>query len=201
MKKLVLSIALGLITMAAFSQKLSDNITVNGVHTYSIQPEYNAKMIVSLNNVYYDPEGMTLTEIKATYMDRLLKAGISSSNIKENDLAYVLMGYEKDGTIIEFNTNSLELMKKFLSVKSIGVSKSDYGLTLELTDEELASYAKEAFDNAKSKAEAIAKKIGRTIGKAIYINDSNTRKVVESLYYSSPLNTKDYSLSVSFELL
>ena len=104
-------------------------------------------------------------------------------------------------TVYEFKTKSLEEMQKFLNVKSIGVTKSDTNLSAELTDDQMADYAKSAFDNAKSKAEAIAKKIGRKIGKAIYISDSNANKIQESLYYGSPINSKDYYISVSFELL
>lgn len=201
MKRIVLSIALILIAMPTFAQQSPNNITVNGVHQYTISPEYKAKMIVSLNNVYYDTQSTNLEEIKSTYMERLTKAGIDVSGIKEDDLGYALLGYEKDGVVLEYTTNSLEMMKTFLSVRSLGVSKSDSNLSVELTDEQMATYAKAAFDNAKSKAEAIAKKVGRSIGKAIYINDSNYKKLSESMYYASPLNTKDYYISVSFELL
>ena len=202
MKKIISSIVLTLISATTFSQKIvSDNITVSGQHTYTIEPAYSAKMIVSLNNVYYDAQGMTLSEIKSGYIDKLVKAGISKDKLKEDDLAYALMSYEKAGTIVEFRTESLDEMKRFLQVKSIGVSQSETRLNVRLTEEEMANYAKAAYDDAKSKALAIAKKIGRELGKALYITDSNTKETNEALYYASPLKQREYFISVSFELL
>jgi len=91
-------------------------------------------------------------------------------------------------------------MQKFLSVKSIGVTRSDTTLEMELTNAQMADYAEEAFENAKQKATAIAAKIGRTVGKAIYLSDTNTQKISESMYYANAKATRDYYISVSFEL-
>ena len=83
----------------------------------------------------------------------------------------------------------------------MGITKSDTMLDLELTDTQMADYAKGAFDNARKKAEAIAVKIGKKIGEVVYLSDTNYKKISESMYYGSPTNTKDYYISVSFELL
>jgi len=202
MKKLILSIAMVMITMGTFAQTYQNNITVNGTHKYSISAEYSSKMIVSLNNVYYDAQTMSQSEIKSGYLAKLAKAGIGSDRLTEDNLYYALLGYEKEGTILVFKTRSLEEMLKFLKVKSIGVSRSDTTFDTELSDEKMAEYAKAAFDSAKSKAEAIALKIGRKIGKAIYISDTNTKKISESMYYGNTASeSRDYYISVSFELL
>ncbi len=201
MNKVVASLAMFLITMTAMAQNNQNNITVNGSHAYSITPEYSSKMIVSLNNVYYDSQTMSLSEVKSGYLDKLAKAGISSDRLEEDNLHYALLGYEKEGTVLIFISKSLEEMQKFLNVKSIGVSRSDTSLETELTDEQMSNYAKAAFDNAKNKASAMATKIGRTIGKAIYITDTNTKKISESMYYGNAKDTRDYYISVSFELL
>lgn len=200
MKKIILSIAMVLVTMGAIAQNYQKNITVNGLHTYSIAPEYSSKMIVSLNNVYYDAQTLSLAEVKSGYMNKLAKAGISTDRLEEDKLHYSLLGYEKEGTILVFKSNSLEEMQKFLNVKALGVSRSDTTFDVELTDTQAANYAKAAFENAKSKANAIALKIGRKIGKAIYISDTNTKKISEVLYNGSVKTTRDYYISVSFEL-
>lgn len=200
MKKLAASLAMLFITMTTMAQKIENNITVNGTHTYTITPEYSSKMIVSLNNVYYDSQTMSMSEVKSGYLDKLAKAGISSDRLTEDDLHYALLGYEKEGTVLVFESKSLEEMQKFLNVKSIGVTRSDTMLETELTDAQMADYAKAAFENAKNKANALASKIGRTIGKAIYINDTNTEKISESMYYGNAKDTRDYYISVSFEL-
>ena len=202
MKKVILSFALILGSLGLFAQDSNQSsISINGSYTYDISPEYSAKMIVSMSNVYYDVQAVTLSEVKSGYLDKLAKVGISSDRLTENALYYSLMGYEKEGTILVFKTKSLEEMQKFLSVRAIGISKSDTTFNAQLTKEQMASYAKAAFDNAKEKAEAIAKKIDRKVGKAISISDSNQNKIEESLYYGNSTNSKDYYVSVSFELL
>ncbi len=189
-----------LMTVGTFAQTIQNNITVSGNHKYSISPEYSSKMIVSLTNVYYDSQTMSLSEVKSGYLDKLAKVGISSDRLKEDPLHYALLGYEKEGLIFEFNTNSLEEMQKFLGVKSIGVTRSDTSLKAELTDSQMADFAKAAFDNAKRKAQGIADKIDRKIGKAIYVSDTNYKKISESMYYGNTDQERDYYISVSFEL-
>lgn len=200
MKKAVLSIIMVFMTIGAFAQNFQNNITVNGHHTYSISPEYSSKMILSMNNVYYDAQTMSLSEVKSTYLDKLAKAGISSDRLKEDPLHYALLGYEKEGLILEFKTTSLEEMQKFLGVRSIGVTRSDTTLKTELSDAQMATYTKAAFDNAKKKAQDIADKIGRKIAKAIYVSDTNSKKIAESMYYGNTHAERDYYISVSFEL-
>ncbi len=201
MKKIVTSIVFLVLTMGVFAQEVPNTIKVSGVHQYTVAPEYTVKMILSLNNVYYEYERMTFEEIKSNYLEKLEKAGIPANAIKEDALAYALVGYEKEGTILVYKTTSLEMVKKILSVKSIGVTKSDITSKAELSNEQTATYAKAAFEDAKNKAEAIAKKLGRNVGKAVSINDSNYKILNESLYYNAALNSKQYGVSVSFELL
>ena len=174
-----------------------------GVHKYSISPEFKANMVVSMSNVYYDAEAMTFSSIKSGYLDKLAKIGISSDRLSENELHYLLLGYDKEGTVLTFSTNSLEEMNKFLKVRSVGVTKSETNLVVELSDDQMAEYAKAAFENAKKKAGTLAKKIGRSLGKAVSISDTNTKKVYDSMYYGygNSFDSKEYHISVSFELL
>ncbi|QWX84190.1 SIMPL domain-containing protein [Cellulophaga sp. HaHaR_3_176] len=201
MKKHFLNIFILLITITTMAQTTSPSISVNGSTTHTIKPTFNAKMILSLNNVYYDAPGTTFPELKESYLATLEKNGIDLKALKEDKFAYELLRYEKEGTYFEFKTTSIETLEKFISVKAFGVSQSDSSFEYTLTDDEIAMYAKEAYDNAKAKAEAIAKKIDRKVGKAIYIHDNNLNKISESLYYGSDFSKRDYQISVSFELL
>jgi len=203
MKNLFLSFAFVLATMGLFAQSNQNTISVGGVHKYSISPEYKANMVISMSNVYYDAETMTYSAIKSAYLDKLAKVGISSDRITENELHYLLSGYDKEGTILVFTTKSLDEMNKFLRVKSVGVTKSDTNLIVEMTDAQMAEYAKMAFENAKQKAEALAKKIGRSVGNIVSISDTNSNKIYDSMYYGygNSFDSKDYHISVSFELL
>jgi len=187
--------------MSSFAQNYQNNITVSGSHTYDISPQYTTKMVASLTNVYYDAEITCLDDVTLGYYEKLNKAGISRDQISEDQLHYALLGYEKKGTIVVFKSSSLKDTQTFLEVKAPGITRSDTTLDLEFTDAQLAEYSEAAFKNAKGKASAIAAKIGRKIGKAIYINDTNLNKISESMYYANKKETRAYNISVSFELL
>ncbi|WP_298506126.1 SIMPL domain-containing protein [uncultured Maribacter sp.] len=188
-------------TLKGFSQQNKNSINVTGVHTIKTNPTYTASMIVSLNNVYYDSQTMSLDEIKSNYINKLAKEGIPNSSLKENQLQYDLMGYEKNGVFLEFKSNSVAEMQKFLKVRSMGVSKLEYKYEIKFTEKQIADYAKGAFDNAKKKAEAIAKKLGKQVGPIISFTDNNVNKISQSWYYGNPTDSMDYNISVSFELL
>jgi hypothetical protein len=183
------------------AQDQTNTINTTGNHAFEVPVEFTSKMIVSLSNVYYDTETMDLDALKATYRDKLSKAGMDISKLKEDRLAYALMGYDKDGTIMTYTTQSLEEMQKFLLVRSLGISRSDTVMKATLTDAQMADLAVKAIENARQKAQAIAQKLGRNIGKAVYISDSNANEINESIYYGSPMNKRTYYVNVSFELL
>jgi len=202
MKKVITSITLLVFSFMTFAQNnFQNNISVTGSYEYNLSPEYSSKMIVSLTNVYYDAQTMSLEEVKSGYLAKLEKAGINKDLLLENALYYSLLGYEKEGTVYEFKTKSLEEMQKFLNVKAMGVTRSDTTLEAFIDNDQLADYAKFAFDDAKVKATAIANKIGRKIGKAIYLSDTNTQKITESIYYGNTDKKRIYTISVSFEML
>lgn len=200
MNKLILTLGTLLITLSTFSQTAKNHISVQGTHSYKIEAKYSSKMIVSLTNVY-NTETMTFEEIKSGYLNKLEKAGINKEKLNFDAINYALLGYQKKGTIAVYKANSLEEIQKFLSIKSIGVTANETALTAELTDDQMANFSKAAFDDAKRKASATADKIGRKIGEAIYIIDTNRKKISESVYYGNTKETRDYDITVSFELL
>ena len=201
MTKKAIPILILFFTMTTFAQNIPNSITVNGEHIYTIRPEFEAKMILSLANVYYDASGMTLPDLQNTYLNNLTKAGVNKNTISEDELAYAIMGYEKEGTVITLKTKSIEELKKFLAVRGLGVTKSESNLSYVISNEEMANYTKLAFDNAKVKAVAIADKIGRKVGKALFISNTNSNTIEEFMYYATEINNRQYSISVSFELL
>jgi len=201
MKKIILLAAIFIASLKGFSQENKNCINVTGINQVAIAPTYTAKMMVSLQNVYYDSQISNLEEIKSGYMDKLTKAGIKSSSIKIDQLYYDLMGYDKKGLVIEFQTPSIIELQKFLNIRSLGVRNIENKYKVEFTEEQLAEYAKGAFDNAKKKALSIAKKLDKNIGSIIYLTDNNANTIEKSWHDGSSKNLLDYSISVSFELL
>jgi len=181
--------------------KISNGIVVNGVYEYPIQPEYCIKMVLSLQNINFDRPTVTYSDIREEYMEKLVDEGIAGKpgvHLKEDPLAYSLMGYEMEGNLIEYKTNSLEMAQKFLSIKSDGVFKSESLMWIELTDIEIAEYSKNAFENAKQKAAVIAKNIGKNLGDVISIEDTNPKKYMDGLYQTGNLHKREYHIRAAF---
>ncbi len=180
-----------------------NGILVNGVYEYSIRPTYYLKMIVSLVNADYDSLPRSFEELKDEYMGKLVDEGVmglGNGSITEDDLAYGMMGYEKEGTVIQYKTTSLEMVQKFLSVRSDGVVKSEATFWVELSAVEMADYSKKAFENAKDKAEGIATNLGKKIGDVVLIEDLQMQKFMEGFYYTDMLDTREYRVTVGFEM-
>ncbi len=201
MKKTALLIALIFSIMATFAQNTTNTISVNGIHKFSVEPEYKASVVISMQNVYYDAENTNVTELKKTFYDKLNKVGISSSSLQENEMKYDLLGYEKDGIIIEYKTTSMEDFQKFLNTKSLGLSKLENNAFSNITVAQMAEYSNAAFEDAKKKASAIAKKMGKKLGEVKSYIDNNSLRIEDSLYYNNTTDKKTYLISVSFELL
>lgn len=184
--------------------KVNNGIVVNGVFEYPIQPEYCIKMVLSLQNINFDRPTVTYSDIREEYMEKLVDEGIAGKpgvHLKEDPLAYSLMGYEMEGNIIEYKTNSLQMAQKFLSIKSDGVFKSESLMWIELTDEEITAYSKGAFENAKQKAMTIASNIGKELGGVIYVEDTNPKKFMDGLYQTDNLRNREYHIRVAFGII
>jgi len=184
--------------------KVNNGITVNGIFEYPIQPEYCIKMVLSLQNINFERPTATYNDIREEYMEKLVDEGIAGKpgvHLKEDPLAYSLMGYEMEGNIIEYKTKSLQMAQKFLSIKSDGVFKSESVMWIEHTNEEQAKYNKKAFENAKEKALTIALNLGKQLGDVLSIEDTNPKKYIDGLYHTDNLKKREYHIRVSFEMI
>lgn len=180
-----------------------NGILVNGIFEYPIEPIYCIKMVLSLANMDYESLQKSLEEVKNEYMGKLVDEGLmgkNNGNITENDLAYGMMGYEKEGTVIQYETTSLAMVKKFLSVRSPGVVKSDAIFWVKLSDTEMAEYSKKAYENAKEKAKKIAANLGKDLGEPIFIEDFQVSVYMEGFYHTDMLETREYQVIVGFEI-
>ena len=63
MKKVIITAFFAFMALTSWAQQDPNSISVTGVHHYEVKPEYTAKMIVSLQNIYYDYQPSTMPEI------------------------------------------------------------------------------------------------------------------------------------------
>lgn len=189
-------------------EQTTDKIVVSGIHEFDLKGKYTTKMIVSLQQVVhtdYDTDSdLSLKDIKDVYAEKLVDAGIAGTDtgeLKEDLLSYALLGYDKEGTVITYTTNSIDMAQKFLMVKSNGVLKSESTFTSELTKEQMTDYAHSALLDAQDKASALAERAERKLGRILAIEDHNLQKTIDGFYSMDYLVTREYRITVSFELI
>ncbi|MEM7550331.1 MAG: SIMPL domain-containing protein [Bacteroidota bacterium] len=199
-KNILSPVLLLLLAFNAHSQE-TNTINVSGSIEYEVKPTYEASMVLSLVNVYYDVDSYSVEDLKSRYFEKIKGVGISTQTIKEDALGYTFLGYEKEGVLLRFETTSIKELEKFLTIQSIGVRRYETLMKYELSNDEMAEYGKKAYDDAFKKAELLAGKIGRKVGKATYVSDNNYQEYSEALYYASNSENRTYSISVSFELI
>ncbi len=203
MKKTVtLLITFLLLTVGASAQQNNRYIQVLGNSTYqkNIQ-QYKVDIIMSLD--YANGMYSTLEEIKEDYFKKLEKIGISQLQLKEDRYKYALLGYSGQGTAYSLKTSSKEIFEKFLFLKQTGVQVHTRFIDYSL-GQEVAEITNKAIENARQKAEKIAEKMHKKIGKILVVNDSNNLNQInrnEALNYYDYTNEYYYSVTVRFELL
>ncbi|MDC6366411.1 MULTISPECIES: SIMPL domain-containing protein [Flavobacteriaceae] len=159
---------------------------------------------VTLSGAYssYPEDAMTLTQMKEKYDAALQKNGLSLDRLTENPMAYVVLGHEKEGTVYEYKSSSLEEFIKFLDTKSWGVQRLNYGAKVTIDTQEAEKLLKKAIQNAQGKAEVIARIQGKQLGGILQITDKNEINNSQhvSMYYDQPLSSIRYDVEVTFSL-
>jgi len=201
MKKLVLYIAFIAISISTFAQQNESYIDVTGNVEYDKTVEkYIVKTIIS-QDLDYDNNCESIEELKSNYFKKLGNANFDTKKLKQDQLAYMTFGYKKEGTLLILETKSKDEFMNFLTVNSTGMQIYNRDVVYKLSSKEVTNLAKEAIDNARLKAENIARSVNKKLGDILTIIDHNQHKTKETLYYDS-LNDKGvYVTQVRFELL
>ena len=160
---------------------------------------------VTLSGTYssYPSDAISLDQMKEKFLEALQKNKLSLSDIKENKLGYQIQGFDKEGTIYEMRTDSLQKMLRFLSIKSFGVQQFKNIALITIDEKENKVLAKQALENATLKAKGIAEAMGKKLGKIIRVEDYNNLVGVELEKYLSgyePVGKRIYELNVIFSI-
>lgn len=158
---------------------------------------------VTLSGTYssYPSDAISLDQMKEKFHEELNKNNLSPSDIKENVLGYQMQGFDKEGTIYEIRTDSLDKMLRFLSIKSFGVQQFKNIALITIDEEENRVLAKKALENAALKARGIAQAMGKNLGKVVRIEDHNNLVGIELEKYLSgyePIGKRIYELNVIY---
>ena len=188
--------------IAAQEQSATITVLARAIHLDS-SPTYKATVSISPAYSSYASDGMDFEELRSLYQKALELQGISWKEIKERpyEFGFETMGYDKEGAIYEFSTSSIEKMRTFLTIKSLGLQRLNSVAVIKI-DENVAKllYGK-AMENARKKASLIALTLGKELGDVITVEDNQylNEQVETAIYYDRPVNEYIYSLQVVFE--
>ncbi|WP_117879251.1 SIMPL domain-containing protein [Aureibaculum luteum] len=198
----LLAILFVMISSFSFAQIDKPYIDVSGQVEYSREVErYSATIIVSEDLAYnsYD-ENTSFDKIKSDYFDKLKSNNVNVSQLKEDTLAYTAMGYRKKGMVYQFETTSQSKFIELLSTGFSGVSINEKHVFYKpLTPQQVEDLSKKAIENAKTRAELIAKSAGKKTGTILSLN--NYREESKRAFY----NTRDltdhvFNIGVRYQL-
>lgn len=202
--KQIFYILLVLLPLIGVSQNKNTTIKVSGraVHV-DASPTYKATLSLSPAYSTYGADSMSLDELKSHYKETLESNGILWSEIKETpyEFGFETMGYDKAGSVYEFTTTSIEKMRAFLRIKSLGLQRLNIVAVQEIDAEELKKLYEVALKDAKAKAIAIASALDKKIVRILTIEDNQYvgQKVETSIFYDRPVGEYIYGLQVIFE--
>ena len=148
----------------------------------------------------------SIEQIKAELVEKLKQSNFNTNDIR-SDFDYKNYRGNYDKTITEHITlrlkNLAEAEKNYkLSVDGVSVEKIDFDFN-QITQATEDKMAQCAVEDAKRKAEALAKQNNKKIGRIISLEDRSggcCRKAPESYDSKSSIDLK-YSINVIFELL
>ncbi len=200
----LLALVLLLFTCNLKAQEQHNTIKVSAraVHI-DAAPLFKATVSVSGTYSSLPPEMVTLEKLKKQYKDALEAKDISWDKLKENPnvFGYETLRYEKEGTLYEYRTESVEKMKKFLQIKSLGVQVLNYDAIITIDDDEITKLSQKALANATKRATAIAQAMGKQLGEIQEVEDLNNRwgeEVVSTIYYDREPGEYIYMINVIF---
>ncbi len=201
--KNILYLLLALLPIVAISQEKTTTIKVSAraVHV-DRTPAFKATLSLSPAFSSYVADGMDLEQLKSHFKKALETKGIAWGELKETpyEFGFETMGYDKDGAVYEFTTTSVEKMRAFLGVKSLGLQRLNAIALFEIDEAEAKTLYQSAMQDALTKATAIAKTLDKELGEVLIVEDTQFvgKQVEAAIYYDRPVGEYIYTLQVVF---
>ena len=204
MKKIIFLIAV-LFSVSLIAQENRNTITVVGETETSVEDTSYTVLIALQPILVYEGQGevevASVNEVKNNYINKLGELGIDFSRFRRSTYYEFASSYGQ-GRVTEYyflKTENKDDVRKIINLKLAGTSISNTEIEAKkLTNDELVSLAKKAMDNARDKAESLAKRMNKTVGEVVGIVDQNTSEQYMQSYGTSKV--QNHVVTVSFEL-
>ncbi|WP_430427519.1 hypothetical protein [Maribacter litoralis] len=135
--------------------------------------KYRVKATLSMDQVYYaDTRVENLEQLKKQYFQELKDLNIDTAIFQEKEMEYFSLGYQRDGTILYYETDSKELAMKLLKTNLLGVQlQFQVKQIVSSVNNKMALNA--ALENAKTYATELCKTINTSLGDIKAISSSS----------------------------
>ncbi|MBQ4913670.1 SIMPL domain-containing protein [Maribacter sp. MMG018] len=174
MKKfIILCAVIGATAVNAQNKDLQKTISVTGMACVKRNvTAHKVKATLNMDQLYYsDPQIKSLKEFKEKYFEALKKTGFDPEKFVEKDMEFLTAGYQKEGTVLEFETTSEDTVKKLLAVKMNGVTLQ-YSFKTSIDQKTMDSLLKTALADATAKAQKLCDLTGQSLGEVISVTEN-----------------------------
>lgn len=177
MKKILFFALAALITISVKAQsvdKKQKSVTVSGSSVIKRElVAHKAKVTLNMDQAYYsNPECKTLDELKDMYFEKAQKNGLDVSKFKENKLEFMTYGYQKDGTVLSFESTTKEDIEKLSAVKMAGITYT-YSFRFEMTEAQRKAFLKTALKEAEKNAKRVCEASGQQLAEILSISETS----------------------------
>ncbi|MEO1547374.1 MAG: hypothetical protein AAFU74_11560 [Bacteroidota bacterium] len=203
MKKAIFIFLLLLVAITGQAQQLENFTNTVTVYGHAVVPRetkgYRIKATLSMDQLYYaEPNCTNLEELKTKYFKALKEKGFDPAKFKESKSEFLLMGYQKDGTILDYETTSKSELELLSSVKMSGVALS-YQFKSVFDPKQRKSLLAEIMENAKANAELICEGMGKKPGKILSVSGDSPKEATWVSYAGSAYD-EYWSLTVIYKM-
>lgn len=196
--------ALLLLSSYLSAQELDNTIRIVGQASQTVEPigiHVKFKIEEVERNEYQKIMARTLEDVRLDLTNHLESMGYSKANLEE--LLPNSGGYNsKINEIYQIKLKTLEDLKEFKQGNFTGFTITEvqyaYDSSIGIDDKKLA---KEAIDDARRKAESLAKHIGKKVGEVRSVHDRSYSKLSVPATHRADKYTLKYEINISFDLL
>ena len=194
-----------LFSLSSIAQDNRNTITVVGETETAVEGS-SYTILISLQQILvYEGQGevevASINEVKNNYINKLGEMGVDFSRFRRSEYYEFASSYGQS-RITEYyylKTENKDDIRKVISLKLAGTTIVNTEIEAKkLTSDQLVKLAKKAMDNAKEKAEKIAKKMNKNIGEIVTFVDQNVSEQYIHSYGTSKKQTR--LVTVTFEL-
>ncbi|WP_197496148.1 SIMPL domain-containing protein [Maribacter hydrothermalis] len=202
MKKLASFILLVFLCMSSIEAQTNlkeRTVSVTGMAPLEkIIDNYRIKATLSMDQVYYaDTRLENLDQLKKQYFNALKEQGIDISKFEEKEMEYFSLGYQRDGTVLYYETNSKEIAMKLVKTNLQGVSLQ-FQVKQSVAPEKNKEALEIALKDAMANATLLCKAINTTVGDIISISSNQYKNEDWVSYYTD--YQEQFTVSVVYQM-